>query len=428
MNKELPGAYFRFISNGRTTPTITDRGVAALPVPLTWGPEGEVFAVTQEAFLKNSKEIFGHAYDADSMKGLRDLFLNAQTVYFYRLSGGEKAKAELEGTTIATAIYAGSRGNDITITIADSVDEPGAYEVITYLNNLEVDNQLVTTASELVKNSYVEFNPDAVLQATAGIPLTGGKDTDVTGENHQNALTAMESYSFNIIGCLSEDETIKKLYATWTKRMVEEVGVNIQLVVHQYSEADHETVISVENETLDGNVYDNIYWVTGAECACEINKTLENQKYNGEYEIDTNYSQDELKEAVKSGKFIFHNQNGEVRVLEDINTFVSYTEEKTEDFSLNQVIRVLYQIATDTATTFYNKYLGKINNNAAGKISFWGDIDKLNKNYETKGAIEEWDNGTLTVSKGEGKRTVVVEQEVKPVCAMGVLYVTTYVG
>lgn len=47
------------------------------------------------------------------MKGLRDLFLNAQKLYAYRLNGsGEKATC-----AYATAKYAGTRGNDLKITI-----------------------------------------------------------------------------------------------------------------------------------------------------------------------------------------------------------------------------------------------------------------------------------------------------------------------
>ncbi|MFN1915589.1 hypothetical protein ACK2IE_21710 [Clostridioides difficile] len=35
-----------------------------------------------------------------------------------------------------------------------------------------------------------------------------------------------------------------------------------------------------------------------------------------------------LEEALKTGKFIFHKVGDEVHVLEDINTFVSFTDDK----------------------------------------------------------------------------------------------------
>ena len=67
------------------------------------GVSGEIFEVTNGDVQKNSMEIFGYEYTDDKMKGLRDLFLNTQTFYGYRLNGdGKKASNNL-----AEALYAG---------------------------------------------------------------------------------------------------------------------------------------------------------------------------------------------------------------------------------------------------------------------------------------------------------------------------------
>ena len=63
----------------------------------------------------------------------------------------------------------------------------------------------------------------------------------------------------------------------------------------------------------------------------------------------TKETQKELEQAIKAGKFMFHNVDDEVRVLTDINTFVSFKEDKNEDFQSNQTIRVLDQDAIETA-------------------------------------------------------------------------------
>ena len=49
-----------------------------MALELDWGPEGEVFEVTNGDFQKNSLKIFGYDYTAEQLKGLRDLFLNIQ--------------------------------------------------------------------------------------------------------------------------------------------------------------------------------------------------------------------------------------------------------------------------------------------------------------------------------------------------------------
>ena len=56
-NKVLPGTYVVFSSVAKASATLSDRGCAAAPFKLSWGPENEVFAVTSGEFQKNSKAI-----------------------------------------------------------------------------------------------------------------------------------------------------------------------------------------------------------------------------------------------------------------------------------------------------------------------------------------------------------------------------------
>lgn len=74
-NKKLPGAYINFVSKAAATATLSERGIATMPLELDWGKEGEIFEVTNGDFQKNSMEIFGYEYTSDKLKGLRDLFL-----------------------------------------------------------------------------------------------------------------------------------------------------------------------------------------------------------------------------------------------------------------------------------------------------------------------------------------------------------------
>lgn len=51
-NKLLPGTYHNFISKARAFVNLSERGFVGLPIPLDWGPDEEVFAVTQEDLQK----------------------------------------------------------------------------------------------------------------------------------------------------------------------------------------------------------------------------------------------------------------------------------------------------------------------------------------------------------------------------------------
>ena len=78
--------------------------------------------------------------------------------------------------------------------------------------------------------------------------------------------------------------------------------------------------------------------------------------------VNVDYTQTQLEQAIDDGKFIFHKVGDEVHVLEDINTLVTTTDEKGDDFKSNQTIHVLDQIANDIAALFNTKYLGSIPN------------------------------------------------------------------
>ena len=87
-NKELPGAYINFVSAASASATLSERGIATMPLELDWGKEGEIFEISNEEFRKNSLKIFGYNFDHDKMRGLSDLFLGASVLYAYRLNGG----------------------------------------------------------------------------------------------------------------------------------------------------------------------------------------------------------------------------------------------------------------------------------------------------------------------------------------------------
>ena len=171
-NKVLPGSYINFSSVAKASATLSDRGYAAAPFVLSWGPENEVFAVTSGEFQKNSKAIFGYSYDHPKMLALREIFLHATTVYCYRLGLGAKKAA----CAMATAKHPGIRGNDISVVVAPNVDDATLWDVTTYLDGIAQDTQTVTEAGDLTGNDYVDFKKDATMEATAGMPLTGGED------------------------------------------------------------------------------------------------------------------------------------------------------------------------------------------------------------------------------------------------------------
>lgn len=425
-NKILPGSYINFISLSKANANLSDRGIVTMPLILDWGVEGEVFEVTNSDFQRNALKLFGYDYSHEKMKGLRDLFLNAQKLYAFRLNGaGEKAS-----NTYATAKYAGVRGNDLKIIIATNVDDKSKFDVKTVIDSTIVDIQTVKTAAELVDNDYVTFKTNAELNVTAGMTMEGGTNSEVDGTSYQNYFDKIETYTYNIMGIPTTDETIKGLAVAFCKRLRDEVGAKFQVVLHNMA-ADYEGVINVANDvTADANFDKSsiVYFIAGIEANCAINKTCLNKVYNGEFEVIVDYTQGQLEDAITEGKLILHKVGSDVRILEDINSLVTYSDTKNELFKENQTIRIVDQIANDIATLFNTKYLGNVPNDESGRISLWADIVKHHEQLQEIRAIENFSDEDVTVELGNTKKAVVIKDTVTIINAMSQLYMTVEIG
>ncbi|MCH5192169.1 MAG: phage tail sheath family protein [Oscillospiraceae bacterium] len=427
-NKVMPGTYINFSSLARASATLSDRGVAAAPFELSWGPEGTVFEVTAGDFQKNSQRIFGYSFDAPEMLPLREIFCHATKVYCYRLGTGAKKAA----CTYAEAKYGGVRGNDIRIVIARNVDNESFYDVSTYLDNTCVDTQTVANAGNLVANDFVTFKTTPLTDAP-GTPLTGGANAEsISGSDHQDFLDKIEHYAFNALCCPVADSGTVALYAAFTKRVRDELGAKFQLVAWQAA-SDYEGVVGVWNEVTHSTIADVgshslVYWVAGAQAGVAVNKSLTNSIYDGELTVNVDYTQAQLEADIKAGKFMLHNVNGTVRVLEDINTLIILSDERGDIFQNNQTVRVCDQIANDVAVLFNTRYVGTIPNDASGRATLWGDIVSLIQQLERIRAVEDFDPDTVAVEIGDNKKAVLLTiNGLNVVNAMSQLYMSVII-
>lgn len=417
-NKVLPGIYVNVAAENKVTSELSDRGVAAMGVELNWGPDNELMYMTESEFRKNCKTMFGCEYTAEEMKGLRDLFKHAAACYLYRLNSGSKAS-----NSLCEAKYSGTLGNNLLVVVSMS---NSGYWVQTYLNHQEVDAQLVADASELQDNDYVCWKKGATLTMSSGLALTGGSNKAViTLEDYQNMLIALESVRFNILGCVSQDLIVKELFVLFTQAQRMESGAKFQTVLYD-CDADYEGIISVANPVYDDLHPESslVYWVTGAEAGCAVNGTLTNALYDGEFEVEPVMGDMALREALADGELVLHKMGDQMRVLEDVNSLVNCAEGQTEDMKYNQTMRVLDQIVLDLSALFYDKYLGVVMNDNAGRMSLWNDIVSYYRKLEALRAIEGFDAADITVSQGESKKAVVVNSYLTVINSMSQLYLT----
>lgn len=429
-NKKLPGSYINFISLASASVQLSERGIVAMGLALDWGVDGEMMTITPEDFQKKSVKLFGYAYTDDKMKGLRDLFRNARIAYLYKLnSNTSSGKAT---NTYATAKYAGTCGNKLTIKIAKNADDNTKWDVDTYYDGNLVDSQTVAAATGLVANDFVTFDTTATLAATAGTALTGGTSAAVTAANHQTFLDKIESYSVNAIGVVNDEATgaggianLNALYVAFAKRMRDEMGVKFQVVVYNNS-ADYEGVVNVHSAVTDTGVSaaSLVYWVTGLIAGTAVNASALNHIYDGEFTVNANFTQTQLEGFIDAGYFVLHKVGADLRVLADINSLVTTSSDKNELFQQNQTIRVIDEIANSIATVFNTKYLGQIPNDDEGRVSLWADIVAHHQELQRIRAIQDFEEDDVVVTAGNERSAVVVNDGITVINAMAKLYMT----
>ena len=253
-----------------------------------------------------------------------------------------------------------------------------------------------------------------------------------------DAIAALEAYEFNVLCAYTNTSDNVSAYITAVKNWRDTYGKKCQLVVYGFDNSsspasitapDYEGVINVVSTVSDAGVpaYALTAWVAGAEAGCKINESCTNKLYNGEYSIITDKTQTQLEQCIENGQVAFHLVYGDVRMLEDVNSLKTTDADKGDDFKSNQTIRIIDQIANDIAKLFNTKYLGKIPNNASGRVSLWADIVAHHKELEDIQAIENFDSSLLTVEQGQTKRSVVVNDMITVVNAMSQLYMTVVV-
>lgn len=428
-NKVRPGVYINFKSEPRATAVIGERGIVSLPLPLSWGPSKAIITVEAGDDLF---EVLGYPITAPQLLLVREALKRAKTLHLYRLNSGTKASATNEGLTV-NAKYGGVRGNDIAIVIETNIHDSSRYDVKTLIDGMEADSQTVASIDELKSNAWVEFFGTGDVTPTAGTPLVGGADGEVTAQDYMDYLAAVEVVDVQTIGLAETDIGVKDLFVSFVKRLRNEEGKKIQVVLENYPTADYEGVISVKNGVVlsDGTTLtaaQAVAWVAGATAGAAPNQSLTYDAYDGAVDVSPRYTNSQIIAALQAGEFVFTAMNGRAVVEQDINTLHTFTPEKGKAFSKNRVLRVLDGLANDYMRVFSQSYIGKVPNNDDGRNLFKSEIINITNQYQNIGAVQNFDPQTdLEVLPGADSDAVVVNQWVWPVDSIEKIYMTVTV-
>jgi hypothetical protein len=428
-NKVRPGAYINFRSEQKALGTLGERGIVSLPLQLSWGPAKQVIAVEAGA---DTFEVLGYPITAPQLLLVREALKRARTLLLYRLNTGVQASATVGGLTVI-AKYGGTRGNDISVVIQPNIDDPARFDVRTLVAGQEVDAQTVATLDELAGNTWVSFTGAGEVTLKAGTPLTGGEDGEVTAQDYLDYLATIEVHDFNTIGLTATDAATKEVFVSFVKRLRDDEGKKIQVVVENYPGADYEGVISVKNGVVLADrttltAEQAVAWVAGATAGAAANQSLTYDAYDGAVDVSPRLTNSQIIAALQNGEFVFTAMDGKAVVEQDINTLHTFTVEKGKAFSKNRVLRVLEGLANDYMRVFSQSYIGKVPNNDDGRNLFKSECINITNQYANMGAVQNFDPQTdLEVLPGADSDAVVVNQWVQPVDSIEKIYMTVTV-
>ncbi len=436
-NKVQPGVYINTKSQGNLPVSIGEKGIVAIAEPLSWGPPGVIQEIIPGEDLR--KYI---GYDITSPKAvfLREMMKGSDTtpgpikILLYRPvgTGGAKAAATIGGLTV-TALYNGIRGNDITIIVSEDPDTEGVYDVSTVIDGTVADEQSVAKISDLAANSWVAFSGTGTFQETVGEPLAGGIDPTVAPTDYANFLQALEPYQFDILVYDGTDSSVIQAIALFVKRISENVGQKCQVVMAGAKECNSEWVISVDNgvKLSDGTTLTAqqcTWWMGGAQAGALYNDSLTYARYPNAVEVTPKLTDTQITQALQDGEIVFIDNFGTVKVCTDINTLTSFTVDKGMEYSKNRVMRVLNQFCNDVYRQFSLYYIGKVDNNDAGRNLLKGWIVGYLNEMQANNGIQNFVPDDVTVDPGNSVDSVLVNVALQPVDAIEKIYMTVTVS
>ncbi len=436
-NKIQPGVYINTKSRGNLSVSIGEKGTVAIAEPLSWGPCGIVQEIIPGEDLR---PYIGYDITHEKAIFLREMMKGSDTtsgpvkILLYRLAGtgGEKASGTIGGLSV-TALYEGIRGNDITILIQEDPDAEGVFLVSTVLDGTIVDEQSVSAIADLAANVWVAFSGEGDLEDTAGLPLTGGSDPVISTGGYADFLSAIEPYRFDILVYDGTDHITMQAIASFVKRISDNVGMKCQAVMANAQDSNSEWVISVNNgvKLSDGTIVtaqQATWWLGGAEAGAPYNKSLTYAQYPNAAAPYPRLTDAAVTSAIQAGEIVFIESFGSVKVCTDINTHTSFTAEKGSEFAKNRVMRVLMQLCNDVYKQFSLYYIGKVDNNTAGRNLLKGWIVGYLNEMQANGGVQNFSAEDVTVRAGNAIDSVLVDVAVQPVDSIEKIYMTVMVS
>ena len=448
MRSTLPGIENEFIAVPKRN--FTQRGtlgVVAIGLIAGWGSDTEAVELLSEDLVTGaSLKKVGYTLTDEEILPYRLALTSAYKGYFYKLnSGGDKATKTI-GSITFTAKYTGVVGNKIGITIIKDTPSVGRTTLKILVNGAIKENYILDNIADFgtVDSAWVD-----VTVATGGSDITeatnemlaGGTNGTVDATTaYNNFFNAIKYKQFNVVAIQGTDSAISDKIIAFVNNLNTNKERLITGVVYNKPALNKYEIISVDQGCeCDGfNVTTELFpiLVASLRAGCPLNESLTKcdlSELIGARKIINPINDDdnvELENAIAQGRFALrYGNDGNVEVLQDINTLVNFTTEYTKEWSKNRHIAIaFYLVNEERRIAREKKFIGKYSNTAERRELIKADFLGVYAELYAMQAIKTYD--PLTVMKiypTDESDLVGVDQTIRPTDSIERMKLNTYV-
>ncbi|MED4749949.1 phage tail sheath subtilisin-like domain-containing protein [Brevibacillus choshinensis] len=420
IQRERPGATVELLAKAKER-VLPKTGVVLIPYQAEWGAPDTLVKMT--GYDERVAETFG---EVDTIELAAE---GGATVLGYRITNGSAVKASYTqvGSFKIEALYPGTKGNSLTVSIAASTAEPGKKE-LQVKGPIKTEKFSFANATELATKTaqsiYVRVSKigDTAVNDVGDTLLTGGStgNDSLTSTDATKLFTAVSGADFDTMYLPFDDPAVqasakqfmsdrrtknKKLSTlviggngndddNMTKQTDRSVAQNARYVVNSAIAGQHN----------NGKQYSSLQWaawVAGMAAATPAHESLTAVVVPLKRALK-DWGHTEILNALSTGTLIA-TRDGDVYIIESaVNTLSTLGPNDREDYGKIRVSMTLDQIVNDLMTVA-KKYKGKLDNNDLGGAVFVGAGKAYLQEREAQGAIDTgW---TFTDKKnGEGDR------------------------
>lgn len=281
----------------------------------------------------------------------------------------------------ASAIARGSRGV-VALVLKDA-------SAASTLSVIEVND--ITEVPE----SLSQGNSDYVQMALIGGAKAPKKiivvAIDPASANYNAALSELETRKFDYLAIPGIGGSDAQAVATWVKTLRDEKDIKVKAVLPETG-ADHEGVINFS--TNDVEIGATKY--TASQFTARIAGLLAGTPLTisatfwplPEVTNIPRLTKAQYDEAIGAGKFVLYHDGEKVKVARAVNSLVSTTADKGEDFKKIKIVDIMDLRHDDIKKTVEDSYIGKYPNSYDNKLLLITAVKGYDEGLEAEGLLD----------------------------------------